>query len=268
MLNFIHNYICGNNKEKVHFKMSDEFVSDEEEYQHDCEVNQFNFISDDEEDPREYKVLVLGEAGVGKTTFIRALKEQIAFKSKTGLKSNYVPTKTQFLEYIPKTNTEFITFDSAVEHAINKKYNREVAHFMIRPHFHKDERFFLMEKVYMGQRNNLQKRNIGKIKIVEMPSTTRKFHPNFEFQFDKIVIIGDYHDITTLRSIKYWAELVNAPKSKIIACVNKCDISPISISDDFQPRKARILRHFFENFNLEFMSVKTGANLAFIYKYL
>ena len=272
MLGFINKIICWNNKETAkHNKMSDIFVSDEEfeREDSDCEVHTFSFISDEEEeDPKEYRVLVLGEAGVGKTAFIRTLKERIAFEPKSFSKSNYVPTKTSCFEYIPETNTDMIVFDSAVEHAINKKYSKEVANFMIRPHLHKEEIFYLMEHRYMGQCNTLERRNVGRIKIVEMPSTTRNLNPNFERQFDKIVIMGDYHDITTLRSMKYWADLINAPKHKIIACVNKCDNPPISIPDDFQYRKERILRYFFENYNLEFMSVRTGANLEFIYKYL
>jgi GTPase SAR1 family protein len=257
----------------------------------------FDFISDDDE-PKEYKVLVLGESGVGKTSFINALhlfsfksptkcaemnetsaadcafeirncvKENIAIKKSSFSESVYFPTKTEFTEIIPETNTGLMIFDSVVEHTINKKYSKDVANFMMRPHFHKEEEFFLMEKKYMGQCNSLRKRDIGKIEITELPSTSRRFPPDFHHQFDKIIIMGDYHDITTLRSIQYWVELVKAPARKIIVCINKCDISPNDPSNDFQTRKAKILRHYFENYTLEFASVKTGANLMFLYKHL
>lgn len=251
MLPFIHKYICSEPSKAIGTKM----------------FEKFEFISDDDE-PKEYKVLVLGEAGVGKTAFINALKENIAIKKSSFSESVYIPTKTEFTEIIPETNTELIIFDSVVENSINKKYSKEVANFMIRPHFHKEEEFFLMEKKYMGQFNRLQKRNIGEIEITEMPSTNRSFPQQFHYQFDKIIIMGNYHDITTLRSIQFWAELVKTPASKLIVCVNKCDISPNDLENDFQSRKAKILRHFFDKCSLEFISVKTGANLMFLYKYL
>ena len=251
MLPFIHKYICSEHSKSIDTKM----------------FERFDFVSDDDE-PKEYNVLVLGEAGVGKTAFINALKENIAIKKPSFSESVYIPTKREFTEIIPETDAGLIIFDSVVENAINKKYDKEIANFMIRSHFDKDSEFFLMEKKYMGKYNHLQKRDIGEIEITEIPSTTRRFPPDFHHQFDKIIIMGDYHDITTLRGIQYWAELVKTPASKLIVCVNKCDISPHSIVDDFQTRKAHILRHFFEKCALEFVSVKTGANLMFLYKYL
>jgi len=255
MLRFISNYICSKNKDRP-LKIIDTNMTDT-----------FNFISDDDE-PKEYKVLVLGEAGVGKTTFIRALKENIAIQKTSFSESEYIPTKTEFTEYIPETSTSSMIFDSVVENTINKKYSKEVANFMIRAHLDKEEQFFLMEKKYMGQCNYLKKCNFGEIEIVEMPSTTRSFPLNFHYQFDKIIIMGNYHDITTLRSIQYWAELVKTPASKLIVCVNKCDVSPNDLVNDFQSRKAKVLRHFFDKCELEFISVKTGANLTFLYKHL
>ena len=248
MLPFIHKYICSERRDTTMFE-------------------KFNFISDDDE-PNEYKVLILGEAGVGKTAFINALKENVAIKKSSFSESVYIPTKREFTEIIPETDAGLMIFDSVAEHAINKKYSKEVANFMIRPHFHKEEEFFLTEKKYMGQCNNLRKRDIGKIEITEMPPTIRRFPADVHHQFDKIIIMGDYHDITTLRSIQYWSELVNAPARKIIVCVNKCDILPNDTENEFQSRKARILRHYFDNYSLEFVSVKTGANLLFLYKYL
>lgn len=254
----------------------------------------FEFISDEDE-PKEYKVLILGEAGVGKTAFINALKENVAIKKSSFSESVYVPTfsfalpvvvapenfppptpsgtaditrKREFTEIIPETDAGLMIFDSVVENTINKKYNKEVANFMIRPHFHKEEQFFLMERKQMGQCNNLCKREIGKIEITEITEIPPTSRSDFHHQFDKIIIMGDYHDITTLRSIQFWAELVKAPARKIIACVNKCDISPNDPANDLQSRKANILRHYFDNYNLEFISVKTGANLLFLYKYL
>jgi GTPase SAR1 family protein len=231
----------------------------------------FNFISDDDEDEdyqRQYKILVLGEAGVGKTSFIRALKEHIAFQRHSFLESEYHPTKSKFTEKIPETNTNSILCDSVLNHIENGRYNHEVARFIMKPHVYKEEEFFLIDRSDRIQTNIPASCNIGELEIVEMPSTTRSFPPNFEYQFDKIIIMCDYHDITTIRSIQYWVETIKTPASKLIVCVNMCDSPPISVANDFRSRKATILRHFFENCKLEFISVKTGANLAFLYKHL
>jgi GTPase SAR1 family protein len=229
----------------------------------------FSFVSDDDDDyQHQYKILVLGEACVGKTKFIKALKEHIAFQTPSFSESEYIPTKYKFSEKIPETNTNSIICDSLMNYVENGMYNDEVARFIMKPHVYNNERFFLINKLDLFQTNILIDRNMGEIEIVEMPSTTRSVPPNFEYQFDKIIIMGDYHDITTLRSIQYWIELVKTQASKLIICINNCDKSPISFVDDLQSRKAKILRHFFENYKLEFISVKTGANLAFLYKHL
>lgn len=257
MLRFIKKYICC--KSKKHIEVIDSNMTE-----------LFHFISDDEDDDyqRQYKILVLGEAGVGKTTFIKALKKHIAFHTPSFSESEYNPTKYKFSEKIPETNTNSIICDSLMNYVENRMYSDEVAKFIMKPHLYNNERFFLISTSDILQTSIPINRNVGEIEIVEMSSTTRSFPPNFEYQFDKIIIMGDYHDITTLRSIQYWIELVKTQASKLIICINNCDKSPISFVDDLQSRKAKILKHFFENYKLEFISVKTGANLAFLYKHL
>ena len=227
----------------------------------DCEDEEYNFT---------YKVLVLGEACVGKTTFIKELKNHIAgnLRKSSFSETEYRPTEFKFTEKIPETNTDSIICDSIFNYMENAMYNKEVARFIMKLHIYNDEQFVLINTSDIFRYNIPIDRNIGEIEIVEMSSTTRSFPPNFEYHFDKIIIMGDYHDITTLRSIQYWIELIKTSESKLIICINNCDKSPISFVDDLQSRKAKILKHFFENYKLEFISAKTGANLTFLYKHI
>jgi GTPase SAR1 family protein len=255
MWNFIIKYICCKHKE-IHTKIETEMQTN------------FDYILDDKEERKKYKILVLGETGVGKTAFIKALKEHISFQIPSFSETEYTTTKTKHTEFIEETNTNSIVCDSLFNFVQREMFDKYVAMFIMKSHFYNEESFFLIKKTDMIQSNILPDRNIGEIEMVEMPFNTRKINPNFVQKFDKIIIMGNYHDITTLRSIQYWIELVKLPANKIIICVNKCDLSPISTTNDFQPRKAKVLKHFFENYNLEFISVKTCANLTFLYKHL
>jgi hypothetical protein len=215
-----------------------------------------------------HNVLVLGEAGVGKTSFIRAVRECVEFRRHTFSDKVYNPTKGTFIQYIPEVNTSTIICQSVLENVNNNKFSKEVSNLIMNPHLLGDERFFLINKYDLTNSNIVKDRNIGEVSISEISANIKRFPPGFSEHFDKIIIMGDYPDITTLRSIHCWIENIKAPPNKIIVCVNKCDISPITIEDDLQSRKAKVLLHFFDNYKLEFISVKTCANLMFIYKYL
>jgi GTPase SAR1 family protein len=241
---------------------------------------------------QQYTVLVLGERGVGKTSFIRALKEYVSTRSTESShrhiqtqtrriqqfagqvqprifsELNYYPTENIFAEYIPKTYANSLYIESIFENIEKGRYSPEVSRFIMNPHFDKLDKYYLLEDFDMISSGLQIDREVGEIMITEFSSTTREFPSNFADHFDKIIIMGEYSDITTLRSIQYWVELIKAPKSKTIVCVNKCDVPPISIANDFQSRKAKILKHYSDQCELEFMSVKTGANIGFLYKYI
>jgi len=217
---------------------------------------------------RQYTVLVLGERGVGKTSFIRALKEYITNQPQTFSESHYSPTKTTFTEYIPRTNTKSLNIESILANIEKGGFCREVSRFIMNPHFDGIRKYNLLDDMDIIQNSLHLDREVGEIMITEFSSTTKIFPHNFADCFDRIIIMGEYSDITTLRSIQYWVELVKAQRNKTIVCVNKCDLQPISIENDFHSRKAKALKHFSDQCALEFISVKNCANIGFLYKYI
>lgn len=231
-------------------------------------LNILRFIQMESKPPKQSKVLVLGSACVGKTSFIRALKEYIAGTPQTFSESEYIPTKNMFIDHIPKTNTSKLDSASVLHNCNNGKYCKEVAEFIINRHYYKNERFLLLDRNDMLYGNIPENEDVGEITICELSSKIRDFPPYFEMEFDKVIIMCDYHDIGSIRSVQYWAELIKAPTRKIIVCINMCDAPPISYANDFQERKAQVLRHYAEQCKLEFISVKTGANIGFLYKYI
>lgn len=221
----------------------------------------------DSEPPKKSNVLVLGSAGVGKTAFIKALKQYVSGTPHTFSEEEYKPTKYLNTEKIPEINTREIDSASVLNNRENGKYCKYIADFMVDSHYYKDERFFLLERCDMLYGNIPEETDVGEITICELSSQYNDISTNFHELFDKIIIMCDYHDIGSIRSVQTLAESIGAPIGKIIVCINKCDMAPKSYSDDFQERKAQILRHYSEQCKLEFISVKTLANIGFLYKY-
>ena len=231
-------------------------------------LNILKFIRMESEPPKKSNVLVLGNAGVGKTSFIRALKEYIAGNTQTFSESEYKPTKYIFMDHIPETNTSKLDKLSILNNCGLGKYSKRVAEFIMKSHPDKENPFFLLRKNDILYANIPDDKDVGEITMCELSSDNQDFPPDFQSEFDKVILMCDYHDIGSMRSIQFWAELIKAPTSKIIVCVNMCDISPKDYENDFQDRKAQILRHYAEQCKLEFISVKTGANIGFLYKHI
>ncbi len=230
-------------------------------------ILRYGIVKMESEPPKKSNVLVLGSAGVGKTSFIRALKEYIADKPQTFSELDYTPTRSMFIEHIPATNTDKLDKSSVLNNCENGKYCKPIAKFIVDRHHHKEERFFLLERHDMLYGNIPEDKDVGEITMCELSPNCQDIPDGFHSEFDKIVIMCNYHDIGSIRSVQYWAELINAPTGKIIVCVNMCDAPPKNYDNDFQDRKAQLLRHYSEQCKLEFISVKTGANLGFLYKY-
>lgn len=231
-------------------------------------LNILKFVQMESEPPKTSKVLVLGSKCVGKTSFIRALKEYISGKPQTFSESEYIPTKNIFIDHIPGTNTSNLDTSSVLNNCHNGKYCKPIAEFIINRHYDKDEKFFLMEKADVLYGNIPENKDVGEIMMCELSSKCDELPDDFQSEFDKIIIMCDYHDIGSMRSVQTWAELIKAPTRKIIVCINMCDAPPISYANDFQYRKALVLKHYADQCKLEFISVKTGANIGFLYKYV
>jgi len=217
---------------------------------------------------KPYNVLVAGEAGVGKSAFIRALYEATSQQSSTFSESVYkITTKTEITR-IPAINSATLERNSVIDNVKSRAYGEVVSNFIMKQHGHEDDRFKLLKECESWYSNIPEASCFREIVLHELPHTTRELPPKFVAGFDKVVIVADYHDITTLRSAQFWAELIRPPKHKTIVCVNKCEVEPKSRVEDFRDRKAAVLRHFSEQCSLEFISVATGANIPFLYKHL
>jgi len=288
MIEFIKRYICLRNKIENMYDLSPRIVEDAyqveityPENRNECTINEcvepdittVSIESPDTTNPismeRQYNVLVLGERGTGKTSFIHALKEYISNKPPTFSESYYSPTTCIVHDFIPETNANNISVDSIFTNTENGKYCEDVSNFIIYPHYNKMDKYYLLRDADIIRSNVQSDRIIGEIMVVEIPSVTKELPKGFVDCFDKIIIMGDYNDNNSLRSVRYWAEFIDAPRSKMIVCVNKCDVTPIDdLNGELRKRKAMILKYFADRCDLEFMSIKTGANVGFLYKYM
>lgn len=218
---------------------------------------------------RPYKVLVLGESGVGKTAFIDALYAIASRTPRTYSESVYIPTRKLYTKYIPAIDSIMLDKKSIIDNIRAKQFDEVVANFMLRQHGNcAEDKFKLLQEQDSWHSNIPDGCHYREIMISELPAETRTLPERFIDEFDKVVIMTDYHDITSMRSAQYWAELIHSPKRKTIVCVNKCEVAPLSKANDFRDRKSVILRHFAEQCHLEFISVSTEANLTFLYKHL
>jgi len=112
MLPFIHKYIYSEHSKSIGTKM----------------FEKFDFISDDDE-PKEYKVLVLGESGVGKTSFINAL-HLFSFKS---------PTKCAEMNETSAADCAFEmrnVVKSIISYVLKQRDNLPPAKYRIAPYLH------------------------------------------------------------------------------------------------------------------------------------
>lgn len=214
-----------------------------------------------------YKILVLGESGTGKTAFIESF-HRIASQTHRRFQTEHKKTKKVATTFIPAINSNMLEKKSTIDHVREHSFGEAVSNFILKRHNDGDEQFKLLKECDSWYSNIPEASYFRQMLISELPSDTRALPSNFEQEFDKIIIMTDYHDITTIRSAQYWAELIKAKKSKTIICINKCEMEPLSFSNDFSSRKAKILRHFAEQCTIEFISVAANANLTFLYKHL
>jgi signal recognition particle receptor subunit beta len=217
---------------------------------------------------KPYKILVLGEAGTGKSTFIESLYCTVSKTPRWFSPMEYETTKVEQTTFIPAINTKILEKKSTIDHIRDHSFGEVVSNFILKQHRDGKEKFKLVKECDSWDSNIPEAAYFHEMIISEWPSYAKTFPPNFAQEFDKIIIMTDYHDITTMRSAQFWAELIRAPKSKTIVCVNKCELEPISSDNDFASRKARVLKHFSEQCRLEFISVASNANMTFLYKYL
>jgi GTPase SAR1 family protein len=85
-------------------------------------------------------------------------------------------------------------------------------------------------------------------------------------KYTKIILMCDFTDITTMRSMLCYISKYDLTNKNTIICVNKCDYD--TTYDDIQLNRIyRVLKDF-NVYPVEFISTNTGFNLEFIYKYI
>lgn len=214
-----------------------------------------------------FKVLIVGEPQVGKTAFAEALQE-LVLRSKPSFNENAYQKTTQIItKHIPAATSLEIKQPPLIDYIRDNKFAKSFVAFATRPHGRRKLLVMDNDKLYkcsMPQKNRV----FDEILISEFPSTTDKIPVEVLDQFDKIIVMAEYSDINTMRSVYTWSTKLKLPKNKTIICVNKCDEQALSVDDDFQSRKAQVMNYFAAQCAVEYISVKTRANLGFIYKYM
>lgn len=229
----------------------------------------FSSSDDDSSYPNAYRILVLGEPGVGKTSFIDALHELV---TKTPYPPNltkpYVPTEKTYSKCIPATTSEELPITTMEDDIRANRFSKSFNYFALNPHGR-----FKLDAVIPHNLFNSKigaNRHFMEILISEIPVNREESINHLLFEFDKIIIMAEYCDITTIRSLQYWVSKIRAPASRIIMCINKCDDGTQDDyqKEDFHLRKAKVIDHFLYQCPVEYISVKNRANIGFIYKYI
>jgi GTPase SAR1 family protein len=222
-----------------------------------------------------YRILVLGERGVGKTAFIDALYNCVcplgpssAIPPPPNLELPYKPTTNIYSKYIPATRSEYLPRTTMANDVRANRFSKSFLNFALNQHGKQQIDTVIPDAVFNSQIP--PNRVFQEILISEIPVCREESIEHLAQEFDKIIIMADYSDINSMRCLQYWSEKIKSSRRKIIICVSKCDCgSDVNyIKCDFQLRKAQIMDHFLRQCAVEYISVKTGANIGFIYKYI
>lgn len=222
-----------------------------------------------------YRILVLGERGVGKTAFIDALYDCVCPNPfvpspppPPNLQPPYRPTTSVYTKYIPSTTSADLPRTTMEEDVRANRVSKSFIYFALNQHGKQQIETVIADVVFNGciQPNRV----FSEILISEMPANREESIEHLAREFDKIIIMGDYSDINSMRCLQFWSEKIKASRRKIIICVNKCDLGSDTnyTKIDYHLRKAQIIDHFLHQCAVEYISVKTLANIGFIYKHI
>ena len=210
---------------------------------------------------RRKQILLFGENGVGKTNWMDALANDID-KEYPYMFNESVHRFTVEPEsiLIPATDSCVFNQFTLVESIYYRKLSDSCSEFIM-THGYKFIPESSKDLIELGQCfpdviiNEIPKNDLVSDEIVE--------------DSDLCIIMADYSEISTIRSVRYWIDKYNLPPSKTVICVNKCDVQIDSYPEDFRKRKCKYLQYYASlQYPIEMTSVKTRQNLHFLYKYI
>jgi len=213
------------------------------------------------------RILLVGERGVGKTALANALRSLAKGEPNAAFNENeYFPTRRVTDETIASTTGFDLKQRSIIDYIRKNQYSESFLSFALKPHG--KHQIMVIETDKLSENRVKKNRVFDEMQISEYPPGSKELTDNLAKQFDKIIIMADYTDICSMRSVQHWAMVLRAPANKTIVCVNKCDVEAASSLEDFGSRKAYVMDHYSSQCPVEYISVKTGANVGFLYKYL
>ena len=236
---------------------------DEEEY----DFLSLKFPEETLPSPNPIRILLVGERGVGKTALANALRSLAKGEPNNTFNENeYFPTRRVTDETIASTTGFDLNPRSMIDYIRKYEYSESFISFALKPHG--KDRIMVIETDKLSENRVKKNRVFDEMQISEYPPGSKELTEHLAKQFDKIIIMADYTDICSMRSVQHWATILRVPANKTIVCVNKCDVEASSSIEDFRSRKAYVMDHYASQCHIEYISVKTGANVGFIYKYL
>lgn len=197
-----------------------------------------------------YKILVVGEPGVGKSEYIESFIQKHT--------DNY--------------DVELNHMNPLFGYEIDKGFI-DLTQKKVSPQFMD----FMFQYSYMYEKttkiNYIQEyKRVPSIQINEggcsnlFDYETGELRDVMETNFDKIIVMVDYSCINSMRSAFIWIDKLGLTPKNCIICVSKCDTEVNEINTRFE-RKAKVLETY-SMYPIECISSKTDFNLDFFYKYI
>lgn len=199
-----------------------------------------------------YRILLVGEPGVGKTEFI----EKCIQKHSTDydVESDYIGELKGFQ----------IDGGSLFEAREKERISSQFIKFMM------DHAFMFEKSTNVGgipseaQLPCVRFFECGGCNLLEYESGELRDY--IRENFDKVIVMVDYTCISTMRSAFIWIDKMGLNRDNTIICVTKCDLEVEACEARFD-RKARVLATYADILPVECISSKGEFNLDFFYKY-
>jgi len=200
--------------------------------------------------PETYRILVVGDSGVGKTEYVDCFmkKHEENYDIETNCINplfGYQIDKGLINLKEGKLSPQFMEFMFQYSYMYEKATKIDyIQEYKRQPSI----------QVMEGECGDITDYNSGEL---------REF---MTCNFDKIIVMVDYTCINSMRSAFIWIDKLGLTPKNSIICVSKCDTEVNETNTRFE-RKAKVME-IFSMYPIECISSKTGHNLDFFYKYM